>query len=116
MRPPLCHINLARHFRGGERQTELLVRELADSGWPQRLVVRRGNPLAERLAGLNGIEIREVSSNPVAAALATRGSSIVHAHEARAVYSGWLASHLFRIPYLLTRRVVNPQAPSGVRA
>ena len=25
----LCHINLARGFRGGERQTELLVRELS---------------------------------------------------------------------------------------
>jgi glycosyltransferase involved in cell wall biosynthesis len=39
----------------------------------------------------------------------------VHAHEARSVYSGWLGLILFAIPYLLTRRVVNPQKKSGMR-
>ncbi|MEM8685549.1 MAG: glycosyltransferase, partial [Pseudomonadota bacterium] len=115
MRPPICHINLAKHFRGGERQTELLVRELAAAGWPQRLIIRAGNPLGSRLEDVALLEQREVSSNPVAAALACRGASLVHAHEARAVYSGWLSSVLFRIPYVLTRRVVNPQKPSGFR-
>ena len=113
--PLICQVNLAREFRGGERQTELLTRELSDEGWPQRLVIRTGNLLGKRLAGLPKLDIREVSSNPVAAALACRGTSLVHAHEARAVYSGWLASLLFKTPYIMTRRVVNPQKKSGIR-
>ena len=33
MTPEICHMNLARGFGGGERQTELLIRELAESGF-----------------------------------------------------------------------------------
>ena len=110
-----CHVNLASEFGGGERQTELLVRELGVRGWRQRLVVRHGHQLCDRCSDVEALEIRTVSSNPLAAALATRGSALVHAHEARSVYSGWLASILFGIPYLLTRRVVNPQKRSGIR-
>ncbi len=113
---PLCHINLARHFGGGERQTELLVKSLAEQGWRQRLVVRQGNALATRCADVTNLEIREVASNPIAAALATRGTTLVHAHEARAVYAAWIASVLAAKPYVITRRVVNPQKPSSIRA
>jgi glycosyltransferase involved in cell wall biosynthesis len=112
---PLCHINLAKNFSGGERQTELLIKALADEGWSQRLVVRRGNPLAVRCSEITGLDVREVASNPVAAALAARGATLVHAHDARAVYSGWLLKLLTNTPYLLTRRVVNPQHASWAR-
>lgn len=113
---PLCHINLARNFGGGERQTELLVRALAEHGWRQRLVVREGNALATRCADVPKLDIREVASNPIAAALATRGTTLVHAHDARAVYAAWLANLLAAKPYVITRRVVNAQKPSPVRA
>jgi glycosyltransferase involved in cell wall biosynthesis len=116
MTRPLCHISLASSYRGGERQAEVLVRELAKRDWPQRLVVRRGNPLAERCRDIPGLEIVEVAPNPVAAALAARGSALVHAHDARCVYSGAIASLLFRIPYLFTRRVPNPQRRSALRS
>ena len=33
MTAAVCHINLARGFRGGERQTELLIRQLAALAW-----------------------------------------------------------------------------------
>ncbi len=59
----ICHINLARGFRGGERQTELLVRGLAKRGWTQRLVVRNGSSLAERCAGVEAFDVAEVASN-----------------------------------------------------
>ncbi|MEO1204111.1 MAG: glycosyltransferase, partial [Pseudomonadota bacterium] len=111
----VCHINLASGFRGGERQAELLVRELAKRGHPQRLVIRRGNELKDRCADIEGLGIVEVASNPVAAALAARGSDIVQLHEGRGVYSGWLASLLYGIPYVITRRVPNPQRPSMLR-
>jgi len=106
----ICHLNLAATFRGGERQTELLVRTLAERGTQQRLVVRKGHVLAEKCTGLPGLEIREVASNPLACGLATRGSDIVHAHDGRTVYSALLGNLLFGIPYIITRRVV-PDKP-----
>jgi glycosyltransferase involved in cell wall biosynthesis len=115
MSKPLCHMTLASDYRGGERQEEILRREMAGRGWPQRLVVRRGNPLAERCRDVIGLEIVEVASNPFAAGLAARGSALVHAHEARCVYSGAIASLVFRIPYIFTRRVPNPQRRSTLR-
>jgi glycosyltransferase involved in cell wall biosynthesis len=101
----ICHINLADGFRGGERQTELLVRELAARSWRQRLVVRAGGALVKRCQGVPGLEISEVLPNPITAAIAGRGCSVVHAHEARAVYSGWLLQRMAKTPYVLTRRI-----------
>lgn len=111
----ICHINLASAYRGGERQAELLVRELATRGYRQRLIIRRGNELQQRCADISNLDIVEVASNPVAAAFAARGSDVVQLHEGRGVYSGWLASLLFGIPYVITRRVPNPQSRSWVR-
>jgi glycosyltransferase involved in cell wall biosynthesis len=111
----VCHINLAQGFRGGERQTQLLIQGLATLGWRQRLVARKGSELPARMAGTDQLQIVEVSSNPVAAGLATRGCQLVHAHEARAIYAGLVGRWLFRIPYLATRRVSKPFSSSPPR-
>lgn len=111
----LCHVNLARQFRGGERQTELLIRELADRGRRQRLVVRHGQPLAERFADVDGLEIACTASNLLAAGRATRGSSLVHAHEARGVYAGFFATTVYGIPSVLTRRVTRLKPSAWLR-
>lgn len=111
----LCHVNLAKDYRGGERQTELLVLELAARGWQQRLVVRHGQPLAERCADVPDVDIVSTSSNLVAAGRATKGTSLVHAHEARGVYAGWFATKVYGIPSMLTRRVTRTQKASWLR-
>lgn len=111
----ICHINLADGFRGGERQTELLVKELAARCWRQRLVVRSGGALVKRCRDVAGLEIVEVLPHPLMAALAGSGSSVVHAHEARAVYSGWLLQRMSKIPYVLTRRIDHAARNSYVR-
>ena len=111
----LCHINIAQGFRGGERQTELLVRELSAHRWRQRLVVRAGNPLAQRCADIPLLEVVEVAGNPLAAAIAVPRASLVHAHEARSIYAAWLGSLLHDVPYLFTRRVDNPLRASRFR-
>ena len=103
--PRICHINLADGFRGGERQTELLVKEMAARSWLQRLVVRKDGALVKRCRDVTGLEIAEVVPHPITAAIAGRGCSMVHAHEARAVYSGWLLKRMSHTPYVLTRRI-----------
>lgn len=102
----LCHVNLARGYRGGERQTELLVRELAALGLDQRAVVRRGQPLAERLADVPGLELSAIGK-PFALHAARLRGGLVHAHEAKAAHLAHWAHRLFGTPYVITRRVDN---------
>jgi glycosyltransferase involved in cell wall biosynthesis len=107
----LCHLNLARGFRGGERQTELLVRGLSARGWLQAVAVRRGEPLAQRLADVPGVDLRPVAGNVIAAALALGGVPLVHAHEGRSGQAAWLRKLIAGTPYVITRRV--PARPGG---
>lgn len=111
----ICHINLAADYRGGERQTELLIRELASRGWQQRLVIREGQELAERCADVDGLEIEVGSSNMLRAGRACKGVSLVHSHEARGVYSGWYTNWAYKLPTVITRRVVKVQNRSFFR-
>jgi glycosyltransferase involved in cell wall biosynthesis len=103
----IVHVNTARGFRGGERQTELLIRGLASRNVQQALVARRGGPLAERIHGL-GIEVREVPGGIWSVARATHDASLIHVHEGRSVYAAFLRSLLSGTPYVITRRVNNP--------
>lgn len=103
----IAHINLARSYRGGERQTELLARGLADSAYEQIVVARRRGQLAERLKD-GTVDLREVSGNPVSAAMASRDADIIHVHDGRSIYAAWLRQKLSGTPYVITRRVNNP--------
>ena len=103
----IVHVNTARGYRGGERQTELLIRGLASHGVRQALVTRRGAPLAARLRDVD-VDIREVSGGPLSVARVTRDASLVHVHEGRSVYAAFLRSLLSDTPYVITRRVNNP--------
>ena len=111
----ICHINLAADYRGGERQTELLIRELAARGWRQRLVIRTGQELESRCDDVEGLDIRTVSSNMLSAGRACKGVSLVHSHEARGVYSGWFTNWAYKLPTVITRRVVKAQKRSYFR-
>lgn len=101
---PICHINLARGYRGGERQTELLIRELADRGYEQRLIARAGEPLTQRLQGIPALTIIEARKPFLRHVQALRGT-ITHAHDARATKLAHLGWRLFAAPYVITRRL-----------
>ncbi|MFW2404623.1 MAG: glycosyltransferase family 4 protein [Gammaproteobacteria bacterium] len=101
----IAHINLARGYRGGERQTELLIEGLAGHGWAQTLVARRDEALAGRCRSIDGLTTRQVAGNVIAGAFALGGADLVHVHEGRATQAAWLNSLLRSTPYLLTRRV-----------
>jgi glycosyltransferase involved in cell wall biosynthesis len=107
MSAKVVHVNTARGYRGGERQTELLIRGLASCNVQQALVARRGGPLAARIRSL-GIDVREVSGNFLSVARVTRDASLIHVHEGRGVYAAYLRSLLSGTPYVITRRVNNP--------
>ena len=101
----VIHINLASGFRGGERQTWLLVHGLAEHGLVQTLVGRRGGELVRRCEDIAGLRIVPVRNNVFSAARALAGGDLVHVHEARALQAAWLARRLGAAPYLVTRRV-----------
>jgi len=102
----LTHINLARGFRGGERQTELLIRALAKRGLRQRLVVRRNQPLQARLADVEGLHIRPIGK-PFAAGLDAFRGGFLHAHDGRGAHVAHWAHTVLGVDYVITRRVDN---------
>lgn len=102
----IAHVSLARGYRGGERQAELLIRSLLKQDLQQVLVARADCPLAMRLAD-TGIEVRPCAGL-LSAFRATQAVDIVHSHEGRGVYAAWLRKEISGTPYIVTRRVNNP--------
>lgn len=100
----VLHINLAQGWRGGERQTLLLMEGLRAQGVDSALVTRKGAELAQR-ARSAGFPVRERGRLPVLGALA--GHDVLHVHEARAVGLAVLGKPLHRRPIVATRRVDN---------
>jgi glycosyltransferase involved in cell wall biosynthesis len=103
------HVNLAAGFRGGERQTELLIRELSARGFEQTAVVRKGSELGDRLADVKGLKIRPIGKPYIFGIAAARGCDLLHAHEAKASQYTYWVKRLLGIPYVITRRV--PRVP-----
>lgn len=101
-------MNLAKGFRGGERQTALLIEALSSrSNLQQTLVCRKDSPLRQSLSGVPGLSF--VSANHQLAGHAEVGPvDIVHAHEAKAVHWAFLHHLSKSTPYVLTRRVDTP--------
>ncbi len=103
----ICHINLAKGFRGGERQTWLLINALAGQ-LQQTVVLRRGSPLKPMLESLPDVSVREIGKPFFIHALPLRGLSLLHAHESKAAHIAFMAHRLYKTPYIITRRVPNP--------
>lgn len=101
----VTHINLARGFRGGERQTELLVRELAADGYHQQLMVRADSPLLSRLHGTAHLTCIALRRPYLLSKALFKWRGCVHAHEAKAAQLAYLQTRLRPCPYIITRRV-----------
>ncbi len=105
----IIHVNLAKGFRGGERQTVLLIQALAKLSEIKRqtLVCQLLSPLRAELADIPGVVF--VNAGHQLAGHRKAGSAdIVHAHEAKAVHWAWLHNKLYQTPYIITRRVDTP--------
>ncbi|MCM5704648.1 glycosyltransferase family 4 protein [Larsenimonas salina] len=104
----VCHVNLARGFRGGERQTVILIEQLAhrySGALRQTLVCRPDSPLIDQVRHL---DVTIVEARNALAGHFGIGADAVHAHEAKAVHWAYLHKRLTGTPYLLTRRVPQP--------
>jgi glycosyltransferase involved in cell wall biosynthesis len=106
----IAHVSLARGYRGGERQAELLIRSLLKRDFQQVLIARADCPLVRRLSD-TGIEVRSCTGL-LTAFRAIRGVDVVHSHEGRGVYAAWLRNEVSDTPYIVTRRVNNPLGQS----
>lgn len=102
------HINLSKGFRGGERQTELLIIYLAKSGITQKLLCRKGSPLALHLKGTENLSIVELNKFidlRLNGHKELSSCDIIQAHEARAAQWAYLHHIIYKTPYVITRRV-----------
>lgn len=102
----IAHINLAKGFRGGERQTILLIQALADKGIRQKLLIRRDSPILSYLDSISDLDVITFTKPYLKYCLKRINADLLHAHEAKAAQ--WAFSHYLckRTPYLLTRRIL----------
>lgn len=100
----IIHVNLAKGFRGGERQTVLLIQALASHVELQTLVCRCDSPLRDALEEIDNLKIVD-ANHQLAGHIQAGKALVVHAHEAKAVHWAWLHKRLYRTPYVVTRRV-----------
>jgi glycosyltransferase involved in cell wall biosynthesis len=109
----VLHVDTERGWRGGERQTLWLARELGRRGYGTVVAARAGEPLAQRASG-EGLDVVECSPRSeldlfAAASLRRvirqRKIDLVHAHTGHAVALAALATVGTSVPFVVARRV-----------
>lgn len=115
----ILHLASGREWRGGQRQTWLLTRGLADRGIDQRLVTRKSGELARR-AEQSGVTVISVAWGAgldprVLPALVreARRADIIHAHDSHSVALASAASRFTGTPFVATRRMTRPLRSPG---
>jgi len=103
----VVHINFAKGFRGGERQTQLLIEQLSGEGYTQRLLTRVGSELAERCSHIDNLEVIPVRKPYILHSGLVRNAPLLHAHETKALQFAYFVHLLYGVPYIVTRRVDN---------
>lgn len=104
----ILHINLAKGFRGGERQTGLLIDGLSETQpeVKQTLLVREGSPLPSALKKRQNVRILCIRKPFIFSIFKTLDDiDIIHAHEAKACHIAYLLSKKINKPYIITRRM-----------
>jgi glycosyltransferase involved in cell wall biosynthesis len=113
----LFHIDAGKEWRGGQRQSFFLARELTRRGYPVHFVVQPGSPLhqaaSEAKLPLISQKIRsEIDLAAVlrlAIAMKRKKCVLAHFHDAHSVAVGSMAASLAKVPIrVITRRVDFP--------
>lgn len=105
LKADITHLNFAKGFRGGERQTLLLIEELASLGYSQELIVRKDSVLIEKCAHIKNLKTIPISKPYLLNIRHIKNSRLLHAHETKAAQFAYITSIMTKIPYIITRRV-----------
>jgi len=103
----ITHCNFAKGFRGGERQTLLLIEALSNMGYSQKLITRKNSTLAEKSNHIKNLEIIKISKPYIFSVGSMKSTTLIHAHETKSAQFAFFANLIFKIPYVVTRRVDN---------
>ncbi len=101
------HVNLAKGFRGGERQTQLLISALSEQGLQQTVVIRADSPLKNLLEKLPNVRLVLCKKPYWRAIFKLPKVDLLHAHDGKAVHWCRLVKLTRSLPYVVTRRVPN---------
>ena len=104
----IAHVNFAKGFRGGERQTLILLEELSKKGYVQTILTRKKSQLADRLRDIKNLKIIQISKPYILHLSKIKNISILHAHETKGAQFCYFANMFYDTPYIITRRVDNP--------
>lgn len=110
----ITHVNLARGFSGGERQTALLIEYLSKIPLEQTLVCRNDSPLRKHLEQTPQLTFYRADHMFQNIWKKLPATDLIHAHDAKGVHWSFLRSLRYSIPYIVTRRVPNPLKKFGV--
>jgi glycosyltransferase involved in cell wall biosynthesis len=86
----------------------LLIQELSKRAYKQKIITRLESELANRLEGLENLEIIRISKPYLFNIFYVKNDHILHAHETKAAQFAFFAKLFFGIKYIITRRVDNP--------
>ena len=101
----ICHVNLANGFRGGERQTMLLIKSLSERGFKQKLIARNNSELSIRCQSIDDLDILETNLFSFSTFSKTSDKELLHFHDSRS-FPFFYIYNLFRtLNYVYTRRV-----------
>jgi glycosyltransferase involved in cell wall biosynthesis len=107
MKLDITHINFGKEFRGGQRQTLELIKELSKRGYKQTLVLRVKSLLIHKCENINNLKIIQLKKPYILYINKIKNSSILHAHETKALQFSYFVNLIYKIPYIVTRRVDN---------
>jgi len=103
----ICHINLAKGFRGGERQTLLLIEGLSNKGIKQTLICRKKTPMESKAKAIPNLTTIAIHKPFILHLLKCTDADFMHAHEGRSCHFAHLNYLINSTPYLITRRIPN---------
>jgi glycosyltransferase involved in cell wall biosynthesis len=104
----ICHVNLARGFSGGERQTLLLIKQQLREGLKLVVVARQNSPFAKEVEKLPCQLITTRHWFTHHKRNLHKVCDLIHVHEGQAVYWALIQNLLYGCPYIITRRIDNP--------
>ena len=101
----ICHVNLANGFRGGERQTMLLIKSLSERGFKQRLIARNNSELSTRCQSIDDLDIVESKLFSFDTFSKPSDKTLFHFHDSRSFPLFFIYSSFRTLNYIYTRRV-----------